>query len=277
MFNDKLKNIKIIAKELYTRFIEHEISYSAGRIAYFFILSVFPFLIFVNAIIASLNIPGDAAISFLEPLFPEQIVSFIALYLEYINGENALPLLSFGIVLSPFSASKAIRSLMHAFELAYGEQHRRRFFSQIIFSMLFIILSAVIFTFCVAVVALGNDFVSTLISDMPFNLAFIDLFSLWRWVTMALIMFITLSLVYKLIPSSKVKFSETLPGCIFALLSFLIFTAGFSFYVNNIASASVFYGTVGAVMLFMLWMYFAGIIITLGAELNKIVSDLKKR
>jgi len=58
---------------------------------------------------------------------------------------------------------------------------------------------------------------------------------------------------------------------------FLVFTAVFSFYVNNIASESLFYGTVGAVLLFMLWMYFAGIILILGAELNKIVADIKCR
>ena len=276
MLKDKFRKTFAIFKELCSRFIEHEIAYAAGQVAYFLILSVFPFLIFVNALIASLDIPGQAAISFLEPFLPEQIVSFIARYLEYINGENALPLLSFGIILSLFSASKSIRSLMHSFALAYGEEHKRRFFSQIVFSMLFIVMSAIIFTFCVFVVALGNDFVAKLIDDMPFNLAFIDLFSIWRWVTMALIMFITLSLVYKLLPASEVKFSETLPGCVFALISFLVLTAVFSFYVNNIASASLFYGTVGAVLLFMLWMYFAGIILVLGAELNKLISDSKK-
>ncbi|MBR2180996.1 MAG: YihY/virulence factor BrkB family protein, partial [Oscillospiraceae bacterium] len=76
-----------IVRELYSRFRRHNISYTAGQIAYFFILSVFPFLIFVNALIASFDIPGNAAISFLEPLFPEQIVSFIAQYLEYINAQ----------------------------------------------------------------------------------------------------------------------------------------------------------------------------------------------
>ena len=261
-----------IVCELYSRFRKHNISYTAGQIAYFFILSVFPFLIFVNALIASFDIPGNAAISFLEPFFPEQIVSFVAQYLEYINEQSGASLLSFGIILALFSASKSVRSLASAFNRAYDISQRRGFFAQVFFSMLFIFLFALIFLACVVLVALGNDFVSKLIANITLAFAFVDLFSVWRWITTAVILFFTMSIIYKIIPSKKIKFSETIPGTLFSLVGFLILTGGFSFYVNNIVSSSLFYGSVGAVMLLMLWMYFAGIILILGAELNSILA-----
>ena len=259
-----------IIRELYSRFRRHNISYTAGQIAYFFILSVFPFLIFVNALIASFDIPGNAAISFLEPFFPEQIVTFIAQYLEYINSQSGISLLSFGIFLALFSASKSVRSLAAAFNRAYDISQRRGFFAQIFFSMLFIFLFALIFLACVVLVAFGNDFVSKLIANITLAFAFVDLLSVWRWITIAIILFFTMSVIYKIIPSKKIKFSETIPGTLFSLVGFLILTGGFSFYVNNIVSSSLFYGSVGAVMLLMLWMYFAGMILILGAELNSI-------
>ncbi len=261
-----------IARELYSRFRRHNISYTAGQIAYFFILSVFPFLIFVNALIASFDIPGNAAISFLEPFFPEQIVTFIAQYLEYINSQSGISLLSFGIFLALFSASKSVRSLAAAFNRAYDISQRRGFFAQIFFSMLFIFLFALIFLACVVLVAFGNDFVSKLIANITLAFAFVDLLSVWRWITMAVILFFTMSVIYKIIPSKKIKFSETIPGTLFSLVGFLILTGGFSFYVNHIVSSSLFYGSVGAVMLLMLWMYFAGMILILGAELNSIIA-----
>ncbi len=264
--------LKII-RELYSRFRRHNISYTAGQIAYFFILSVFPFLIFVNALIASFDIPGNAAISFLEPFFPEQIVAFIAQYLEYINAQSGVSLLSFGIVLALFSASKSVRSLASAFNRAYDISQRRGFFAQVFFSMLFIFLFALIFLACVVLVAFGNDFVSKLIADITLAFAFVDLFSVWRWITTAVILFFTMSVIYKIIPSKKIEFSETIPGTLFSLAGFLLLTGGFSFYVNNIVSSSLFYGSVGAVMLLMLWMYFAGIILILGAELNSIMAE----
>ncbi len=262
-----------IARELYFRFRKHSISYTAGQIAYFFILSVFPFLIFVNALIASFDIPGKAAISFLEPFFPEQIVSFIAQYLEYINAQSGVSLLSFGIVLAIFSSSKSVRSLASAFNRAYDIEQERGFFAQVFFSMLFIFLFALIFLACVVLVAFGNDFVSKLIANITLAFAFVDLFSVWRWVTMAVILFFTMSIIYKIIPSKKIKFSETIPGTLFSLVGFLLLTGGFSFYVNHIVSSSLFYGSVGAVMLLMLWMYFAGMILILGAELNSILTE----
>ncbi len=262
-----------IIRELYSRFRRHNISYTAGQIAYFFILSVFPFLIFVNALIASFDIPGNAAISFLEPFFPEQIVAFIAQYLEYINAQSGVSLLSFGIFLALFSASKSVRSLASAFNRAYDISQRRGFFAQIFFSMLFIFLFALIFLACVVLVAFGNDFVSKLIANIALAFAFVDLFSIWRWITTAVILFFTMSVIYKIIPSKKIKFSETIPGTLFSLAGFLLLTGGFSFYVNNIVSSSLFYGSVGAVILLMLWMYFAGIILILGAELNSIIAE----
>lgn len=265
-----------ILRMLYERFREHGITYTGGQIAYFFILSVFPFIIFINALIASFNIPSNSAIAFLEPFFPEQIVSFIANYIEYVNAQSGVSLLSFGIILAIFSASKSVRSLARAFNLAYETEQKRGFFAQILFSMIFIFLFALMLLACIVLVAFGNDFISKLISEMTLAFAFIDLLSVWRWITMALILFFTMSIIYKLLPSAKIKFSETLTGTFFSLAGFLILTAFFSFYVNNIISSSVFYGSIGAIILLMLWMYFAGIILVLGAELNKIMADIKK-
>ena len=84
-------------------------------------------------------------------------------------------------------------------------------------------------------------------------------------------------MLYKFLPSKKVSFSETLPGTFFALAGFLLLTGGFSFYVNKIAPASLFYGSIGTVILFMLWTYFIAIILILGAELNKIAADSKNK
>lgn len=265
-----------ILRMLYSRFREHNISYTAGQIAYFFILSVFPFLIFINALIASFNIPSEAAILFLEPFFPEQIVSFIAQYLEYINAQSSMSLLSLGIILALFSASKSVRSLAAAFNCAYDAEQNRGFFAQVMFSMLFILLFALMLLACIVLVAFGNDFVSKIIANITLAFAFVDLFSVWRWVTISIILFFTMSVIYKILPTAKVKFSETVPGTAFALAGFLLLTGAFSFYVNNIVSSSLFYGSIGAVLLLMLWMYFAGAILVLGAELNKIMADIKK-
>ena len=271
--NSLMRQVLSIIRELSFRFRTHSVGHAAGQVAYFFTLSVFPFLIFTNAVIASLNIPTHTAISFLSPFLPEKLVSFITQYLEYINTKSGTRLLSFGIAVSLFSSSKSVCSLMRAFDLAYGEARKRRFISSAVFSVLFVVISAILLVLCIIVIALGNSFFSNLF-DISSRIPFL---TLWRWTAMALAVFFTLAVVYKKLPSANVTFIDSLPGALFSLISFLIFTAAFSFYVNHIASSSVFYGTIGAVILFMLWMYIAAIILILGAELNCAVCKLKNR
>ncbi len=265
-----------IIKKLWRRFIDHKIAYTGGQLAYFFILPIFPFLIFFNAVIASLDIPQETAISFFKPLFPVQIVSLITSYIEYIGRESSVTLLSFGIVIALFSASKSVRSLINAFDMAYGIKKPRKFVINTLFSMLYILIFAVLLALCIIIVALGNNFISTALADIPIVFAFLDIIAFFRWILMSAILFIILSLVYKFVPSVKVRFCDTIPGTLFSIVAFLLLTGGFSFYVNNIMSSLSLYGSLSAIILLMFWLYFAGIIIVMGAELNKIVSDIKR-
>lgn len=264
------------ATELYRRFRGHKITFAAGQIAFFFILSLFPFLIFTNSLIASINIPPQVAIDFLRPFFPETVVSYVVGYLDFVNSQSSTPLLSLGIAIALFSSSKSVRSLAYSFNLAYDTESNKPFFIEILFSMFFIFISALIFTAFIVVVALGNDFLFNVLADMNINIGFLDIIAIWRWITMGVLLFLSISLAYKFLPSEKIPFAETLPGTLFSLGGFLLLTLGFSFYVNHIVSRSFIYGSVGAVVLLMLWMYFAGIILMLGAEINKIFSDSKK-
>lgn len=265
-----------VTRKLKERFFDHNIGYAGGQLAYFFILSIFPFLIFINSIIASLDIPSSSAIAFLKPFLPEQIVSLIATYIEYISSASSIPLISFGIILAIFSASRSVRSLIYAFDLAYGVKKRRHFLINTLFSMLYLFLFAIVLVICIVIVSFGSSFVEGLLANMvlPFN--FIDFFSFWQWITMSAILFLILSAVYKFLPSVKIRYRDTLPGTLFSLIGFLILTAAFSFYVNNLISSLSLYGSLSTVILLMLWFYFAGIIIMLGAELNKIISDIKR-
>ncbi len=268
--------LKLFILALYRRFREHKITFMAGQVAFFFILSLFPFLIFTNALIASFNIPPAVAIDFLRPFFPETVVSYVAGYLDFVNSQSNMPLLSLGIAIALFSSSKSVRSLAYSFNLAYDAESDKPFFIEILFSMFFIFISALIFTAFIVVVALGNDFLFNVLADMNINIGFLDIIAIWRWITMGVLLFLSISLAYKFLPSEKISFSETLPGTLFSLGGFLLLTLGFSFYVNNIVSRSLIYGSVGAVILLMIWMYFAGIILMLGAEINKILSGRKK-
>ena len=260
---------------LFRRSRSHSIGSAGAQTAFFFILSIFPFIIFTNTIIASLNIPKESTIQFLTPIFPDQFVSFLSTYLDTINSGGAMNLFSIGVILALFTASKSVRTLTASFDRAYEVKSSRGFFSEIFFSMLFLFLFALLIAACIILVALGNDVITRLFLHPDISPSIYNLVDVWRWSTTSMLIFFSISLMYKLLPSKKIAFVETLPGTFFTLIGFLILTGAFSLYVNVFAGESIFYGSIGTIILFMLWMYFIGIVLILGAELNKIVIDLK--
>ncbi len=271
-FSDFFSSVSL----LFRRARLHNIGSSGAQTAFFFILAIFPFIIFINTIIATLDIPKESAIDFLNPIFPDQIVSFLSNYLDTVNAGNGMSFFSIGVLLALFTASKSVRTLTVSFDRAYDTKSSRNFLVEILFSILFIILFALIIIACIILVALGNDLITkTLLSAKNHGILY-NLVDVWRWSTTSLILFFSISLMYKLLPSKKISFSETVPGTLFSLLGFLALTGGFSFYVNKIAPSSLFFGSIGTIILFMLWMYFIAIILILGAELNNITANLNK-
>ena len=264
-----------VSKELIHRFFRHKIGYTGGELAYFFLLSVFPFLIFTNSAIRALDIPRSAAISFLRPFLPEEIVPLIADYIEYISTRKTGGILSFGIILAIFSASKSVRALAFCFDLAYGSRDERSFFLRVISSMLCIFIFAIVFIVCVVLVAFGNGFISKLLESASLPPSFLGLLSFWRWVTISAILFLVLLAVYKFLPRRQLSFRAALPGTVFSLFSFLLLGVLFSIYTKHFMSPASLYGSFSAVILLMLWFYFAGIILVLGAELNAVLMNLK--
>jgi membrane protein len=98
-----------------------------------------------------------------------------------------------------------------------------------------------------------------------------------RWGAMAAVYLFTLSIFYYTMPYVKITFRSVLPGTVGAGLGLVAASYGFSFYVNHIASFSVIYGSLGAIIVFMLWLYITSTVMILGGELNHIFLCYEKR
>lgn len=270
---------KYIIKTVLARFFEHDVARVSGQLAYFILLSIFPFLIFFNALIASFDISTSQIISFLRPAFPEQIVSLINDYVMHISQNQSASLLSIGIIVMIFSASKSMRSLSYSINTAYEIEDRKGFFKDIFLSMLYIVAAGVILVMVVLFVTLSDRFLTEIIQVATLPAPISKAIAFGRWVIMIAILFLILSIMYKTVPNRKVRIKQTIPGTALAVLGFLVLTSGFSLYVNYFLKNSIFYGTIGAVILLMFWIYFASVILVMGAELNHIVEQmpLKKR
>ena len=114
----------------------------------------------------------------------------------------------------------------------------------------------------------GKNLLTWLSGWIPIDMGSISLWNLLRFVILAAVLFMVLLTLYYLVPNRLYTVRQVMPGTFASLLSWLVFSIGFAFYVENMGRYSVVYGSIGAAIVLLLWLYFSAITLIMGAELN---------
>lgn len=247
----------------------------AAQLAYFFLLSIFPLLIFLVTLLPYLPVTQNDLLMLIGDYFPDETMDFIESNLNEIMSKQNGGLLSFGIIGTIWSASNGLNAILRAFNRAYEVTESRSYFIARGIAILFTF--AMIFVFLIALIlhVFGKQlgFYLYTLFDMPFK--FIDFWNFIRWIFSSLIIFSIFVLLYWIGPNTKIRCIEAVPGAIFATITLAFVSLGFSYYVNNFGNYSATYGSIGAVIVLMIWFYLSGVVILLGSEINSINRKIK--
>lgn len=239
-------------------------------------LSIFPFIVFVNALIGSLHLSGAFVTEILTEVFPKQISEIIGTYIDYINElGSGVGVISLGVLVALFSASKAIRSLSITINLALGINEKRFFVSRIFMSVFLTFFLGIVILLSLVAVTVGREWIYRIILLIDMPVSWINGISIGKWVIVFAAFLVMLTLVYWIIPIRRVKLRSVLPGAFLAIGANFLLTYGYAVYVEYFSKFSILYGTMGVVLLLALWLYLMGIFIIMGAELNGILSEKK--
>ncbi len=269
----------IFIEQLLYRFEEDDVTAIGAQLAYYLILAIFPFIIFFLSILQFTPL-ADANIlqKLLSPLPGESRDLFYDLISNIIKG-GSIGLLSFGAIGSIWSSSNGVMALMKAVNRALDLEEDRPYLKLKGLSILF-----TIGLFLILIVA----FTILIFGEVIFDLIFVS----YTWPTVVIwkilklliplsFMVLVFTILYKYSPSVKkdikIKFSESLPGAIFTSLVWIILSIAFSFYVSNFGSYSKTYGSLGGVIVFLIWLYMSSIVIVLGAEVNATLLSMKDK
>lgn len=265
--------IIFVLKELFRRFKEHQLELIGSSLSYFFMLALFPFLIFLNALLSFFGFAIQDILVSVAPLIPSSTFEILKLYIESISAYDSTVLLSFGILGTIFPASIAVTALMNAIFRAYNQKNHRSWLATQGLFILFTLLIGTSLILSLLFPMLGQGFIDFVGQYYIIPNTFIVIWHFFRWIVAALFMMGTLAAIYKTVPYTPYK--QTIwPGTIFAVIGWFIVSILVSFYFNNFANLSFVYGSIGAVIALMIWLYFTGIIIILGAELNDTIDHL---
>lgn len=261
-------------KEMLRRFEEHEVGQAGAQLAYFFILSIFPFLIFLNALIGLLRISPDMIIQTFADVIPPEVSRILSTYIESLNQRSSTGLFSFGIITTVMSSSKAFDSLLHTLKKAYGNEKKPSGIYKKLTSIVLTLSLGGSILLSMITLAIGRDFWIFLSHYFNLPQGFVESWVYLKWIIIFTALIVTLSGMHFFIPDVRPKFRHIVPGTIFTIIVWIFVSALFSFYVKNFASYSVIYGSLGAMIILLLWLYLTGIIIVTGGELNAVLIDL---
>ncbi|QPQ34268.1 MULTISPECIES: YihY/virulence factor BrkB family protein [unclassified Lysinibacillus] len=256
-------------QDLMLRIQRVEISALGAQLAYFFLLSFFPLLIFLVTLLPYLNLETTQVYSFLVNLMPDEVYRLIESTLKEVLTNRNSSLLSIGVLGTIWSASKGINALIRALNKAYDTEGRVGFVDRGL-SLVFTIALVIVIAVALLLPVFGQQIGHFLFSIVNIEDEFESLWRNIRWSMPPLLIFLVLMAIYWLVPntSPRLKIMGVWPGAIFSTLAWLVVTYGFSFYISNFGNYSATYGSIGGVIILMLWLYFTGMILIFGGVLN---------
>ncbi|MCO7125807.1 YihY/virulence factor BrkB family protein [Sporolactobacillus shoreicorticis] len=271
----KLRDIFLFAKLLGRRFIADHTADLAATLAYYFLLSLFPLFIFLFAIIPYLGLNQDQLFSLFGAYLPKEVLSLIHQNLDSVFTKRG-GLLSVGVIATLWPASSAVNALMRTLNRAYRVEETRSFFLIRLLAMCFTVAMIFAIAMTLAVNVISAGLARTLFSHIGLSHTFADMWSVISTLVTFCVIIIIFAFLYRLGPNMKLKMDQVLIGAVIAGVSWQVVSYGFSFYVRYFGNYASTYGTLGGIIVLMLWFYLTAITIIIGGQINAVIHELTK-
>lgn len=252
----------------------------ASAVAFNFILAIFPAIIFVFTLIAYIPIEGfqEQLLGLMEILLPESVYVSVKETFEDIITKERGGLLSVTVISALYFSTNGLHTLIDSFNTTYHTIESRSYFVQ---RGIAILLTLILTGFTFIAIALiifgtvGMDFIREQgwIEDSLLRFSL----NLARWIIILALMFFAISVLYFLGPAKKTKWRFFSAGATLATVLVLLTSLGFSYFVENFGQYNKLYGSIGTLVIVMLWTYFNSIVLLIGFELNASIEDAKLR
>ena len=252
----------------------------AAQLAFYLILALFPFLLVLVSLMGTFSSPNLAGeiLAYFEQVTPPQVYGIIEAYLsDTISGNNPAPgLFSVGLVIALWSASGAFAALISALNKAYDVEETRPFWKVRGIALLMTLgLSAMILIAVLLLIA-GPPIGRGVADLFGLGSIFTFVWSIVQWPLALFFMVLAVALMYYFAPDAGQPFRWITPGGLVGVLLWVLASVVFRFYVSNFGSYDETYGSIGAVIVLLLYLYVSSLTILFGAELNATLVRMKE-
>lgn len=259
---------------LLERYFQDELGNAAAAITYYAVFTFFPFLIFISMLLGFLHVPMISLTGEIAAFVPEDVIMLVNVSIAQITQLRSGTLLTVGLGLTIWFAMRTVKALMDAINKAYRGKRPKNPFRHRLLVLLFTLFIMAFIVVAGITLVIGEGVLKWVAMYLPISLTSIELWGKLRFLPLAVILFVLLSALYYVSPSQRPKKQYIYPGALLALCSWMVFSIGFAYYVDNIARYSLIYGSIGVVIVFLMWLYFSMVTILLGAEFNHVCMEI---
>ncbi|GAA0370209.1 YihY/virulence factor BrkB family protein [Bacillus horti] len=268
---------KNFAVELFRRFSAHRVPDLAAQLSYYFLLALFPFLIFTFTLLPYTPLASEDVLELIAQYIPLDSMEIVERNVRNILEVERGGLLSVSIIAAMWSASNGSYAVIRALNHAYDVEESRSFIKARLVA--FMLMLALLLTILIALIlpVFGRSLGIFLFSFMGMSETFLALWDAFRWIISFTVIFIVFSFLYLVAPNRSMSPSQVWVGALVATIGWQLISLGFSYYISNFSNYSATYGSLGGVIILLLWLFLMGMLIILGGEINATREVLSKK
>lgn len=252
----------------------------ASSLAFRFFLALFPSIIFLFALIPYIPIENfkPQLLELIQSVLPEQANELAHSTIEEIVNKGNGKLLSFGFLFALYLASDGVNSMIMAFNNSYHNIKKGSYIKRRLRSFLLLAILTLLMVTAIGLIVFSETLTMKLVhSGYLETNASIYLLKFGKIIVLLLLFFLGISSIYYYGNIHSKKFRFISAGSTLATLLSILLSSGFAFYVNNFASYNKVYGSIGTLMVIMLWLYFNSLVLLIGFELNASINHAKEK
>ncbi|HYD95935.1 MAG TPA: YihY/virulence factor BrkB family protein [Noviherbaspirillum sp.] len=266
-----MKPFKLV-KDAVKDFLDDDMTTYASALAYQVFFSLFPFIIFLIALLGFLNMSSffdwvrQHAELMLPPAAAEPVNKVISDLQQQKGG-----LMSIGVIIALWSASSAVRATMNALNVAYDVKEGRPAWKLYPLSIVYTIGIAAMLVAAGLLLTVGPQAMEWLANQVGFGQFFVTLWAWLRWPVAFLLLTLAVAVIYYVAPDVEQDFSFITPGALLAVIVWIAASLGFNYYVSNFADYNATYGSIGAIIILLLYFFISAAVLLFGAEINAVI------
>jgi len=273
---------KGFGKHLWTKVNTDDVLNRAAILSFYFLLALFPLLLFLIALLGSFADSGTELrhnlLTYLRAIVPVSASDLINTTVEEISQKSSGGKLSFGLVTSLWFASSGMGAIIEGLNVAYDVKETRAWWKRTLLAILLTIALAVLIITALALMFYGSRIAEGIANHYGFGAAFAAVWTVLRWLFVLVFVFLAFQLIYYFAPDLHEQQLRWLtPGAAVGVILWLLVSFLFGSYLNFYNTYSVVYGSLGAVIILLLWFYLTGVTILIGGEVNAIIEQAAAR